>query len=98
MRRLTLSRDVMEGIVATIATGVPLAACAMVLVPGTAFRVLLMFFIWGPALAIGVNSSIRARRVRVSRERTTRGLCPVCGYDLRASRLRCPECGTRMTE
>jgi hypothetical protein len=32
-------------------------------------------------------------RTRRNRLRTEQGLCPACGYDLRASPARCPECG-----
>jgi hypothetical protein len=46
---------------------------------------MLLALVAAPLAAVGT----RLRR----RRRRSRGLCPACGYDVRASRDRCPECG-----
>jgi hypothetical protein len=44
--------------------------------------------------ALPVYRTGRTLRARAKSNRQRRGLCPKCGYDLRATPGRCPECGT----
>ena len=46
------------------------------------------------AIPAGVRAGLYGRR----RHRAREGLCPSCGYDLRATPGRCPECGTENAE
>jgi len=44
-------------------------------------------------LVLGVTSAFAWRHERTIRLRTAEGHCPKCGYDVRATPDRCPECG-----
>lgn len=56
------------------------------------------FSYWLLTALFGILPAFAAARVSfraiVMRRRIARGLCPACGYDLRATRDRCPECGS----
>ena len=52
---------------------------------------IVVFPLWLPTLLLALLPL--ARLVRLVRRRHKPGLCPDCGYDLRASKDRCPECG-----
>jgi hypothetical protein len=54
------------------------------------------FPIWPIAVLIAIPPLMWLRRLRRLRYRTRRGLCLACGYDLRGSAERCPECGAEV--
>ncbi len=49
---------------------------------------------WIPPIPFAACGVIVWLRHRVRRRRASAGLCITCGYDLRATPQRCPECGT----
>jgi hypothetical protein len=53
---------------------------------------------WAVAILLGLTAAVPLARLAVVRRRLARGLCLSCGYDLRASTGRCPECGRTNSE
>ncbi len=54
--------------------------------------------LWLPTMAfIGVGGVPLVRTSHRRRKRKKLGLCVKCGYDLRGSKERCPECGTEFS-
>jgi hypothetical protein len=50
--------------------------------------------LWSFALSLMVPPMIKAKRHITARRRAALSRCMRCGYDLRATPARCPECGT----
>jgi hypothetical protein len=54
----------------------------------------LSFHFWAPTLLFALAPSIWLLRRLLRHRRYSANLCPTCGYDMRATPDRCPECGT----
>ena len=60
---------------------------------GPVFAILSIPYFY-PVLLAAALAAFALYRLRQHHRRTSKNLCPTCGYDLRASKERCPECGT----
>jgi hypothetical protein len=76
------------------ALGIP--ACAIgAMLPGRPISVMVCLAGAG-SLVVGSLTAFGSARFRRERKWGQGGMCIRCGYDLRASAERCPECGRRI--
>jgi hypothetical protein len=66
-------------------------------VPGYSVRAV-WFPHWLLALLFAILPAVHLRGIGRTRRRNRAGLCQHCGYDLRATPDRCPECGTAVSQ
>lgn len=52
-----------------------------------------LWFVFALSLPLSSLAVVKLYHLRLRCQRSTKGLCPNCGYDLRATPGRCPECG-----
>src|SRR4051812_47538286 len=84
-----------------LAAAILVAAASIVVLRGDSFEIVwrgylvgLPFYLVSTLAIIWIVTDIRARK---RRGRIARGLCPSCGYDIRATPDRCPECGAMLS-
>ena len=94
---------IIEGGKPTMLRGVLAVLCSPIIVPLPLFRIGPKMRPLGYALYLAMYLTLLAaasfvliwrNRQRQQRVRIRKGQCAQCGYDLRASTERCPECGT----
>ncbi len=88
MIRKTLTFLSLVGLLASVTMGIvslPLL--------GTLFEPPLVLWLWLAALVFGLVFWVVGTPFHRRRKRKKLGLCLKCGYDLRGSKDRCPECG-----
>ena len=94
-----MSRTVLLGILSLAAALVILsnrleAGRKCMLFGAIVFLTVFLWVAWGVIdFAWGIRQDYRAM---LREDRFRHGMCRCCGYDLRASTERCPECGTEM--